>query len=153
MHASEPSLKACKLTFAGETTQLGEVFRNQSLTRCMIMSRKDFESLTLSFTSELDPITKNPINLNFTSSHFDKVESTGLFQLAAKAKITKNIDKVALSKKYQVLCDQTAFVGVIKQKDKTTGQMIDYFIEFGQNVVSKQKQKFSTSKSYRDLEN
>jgi hypothetical protein len=105
MHASEPSLKACKLTFAGETTQLGEVFRNQSLTRCMIMSRKDFESLTLSFTSELDPITKNPINLNFTSSHFDKVENTGLFQLAAKAKIAKNVDKVALSKKYQVLCD------------------------------------------------
>jgi hypothetical protein len=28
MHASEPSLKACNFTFAGETTQLGEVFRN-----------------------------------------------------------------------------------------------------------------------------
>ena len=105
MHASEPSLKACKLTFAGETTKLGEVFRNQSLTRYMIMSRKDFEALTLSFSSELDPITKNPINLNFTSSHFDKVENTGLFQLAAKAQIAKNVDKVALSKKYQVLCD------------------------------------------------
>ena len=100
MHASEPSLKACKLTFAGETTKLGEVFRNQSLTRYMIMSRKDFEALTLSFSSELDPITKNPINLNFTSSHFKKVENAGLFQLAAKAKIENNVDKVALSKKY-----------------------------------------------------
>ena len=105
MHASEPSLKACKLTFAGETTKLGEVFRNQSLTRYMIMSRKDFEALTLSFSSELDPITKNPINLNFTSSHFKKVENAGLFQLAAKAKIENNVDKVALSKKYYVLCD------------------------------------------------
>ena len=71
----------------------------------MIMSRKEFEALNLSFTSELDPITKNPINLNFTSSHFDKVENAGLFQLAAKVKIAKNVDKVALSKKYQVLCD------------------------------------------------
>ena len=66
----------------------------------MIMSRKDFEALTLSFSSELDPITKNPINLNFTSSHFKKVENAGLFQLAAKAKIENNVDKVALSKKY-----------------------------------------------------
>jgi hypothetical protein len=66
----------------------------------MIMSRKDFEALTLSFSSEQDPITKNPINLNFTSSNFKKVENAGLFQLAAKAKIEKNVDKVELSKKY-----------------------------------------------------
>jgi hypothetical protein len=33
----------------------------------------------------------------------------------------------------------TAFVGVIKQKDKSTGQLIDYTIEFGKKVVYKNK--------------
>jgi hypothetical protein len=57
MHAFEPSLQACKLTFAGEEISLGEVFRNQSITKCKIISRLEFESLKFSFTSELDPMT------------------------------------------------------------------------------------------------
>jgi hypothetical protein len=44
MQAFEPSLQACELTFFGEKIPLGEVFRNQSLTRFKIISRKDFES-------------------------------------------------------------------------------------------------------------
>ena len=39
MHAFEPSLQQCELEFAGEKILLGEVFRNQSLTRCKIISR------------------------------------------------------------------------------------------------------------------
>jgi hypothetical protein len=32
---------------------------------------------------------------------------------------------------------------VVKQKDKSTGQLIDYSIEFGKKVVSKQEQEYS----------
>jgi hypothetical protein len=44
------------------------------------------------------------------------------------------------SVKYQVLCDQTAFVGIVKQKDKATGQMQEFAVEFGKkaSVVVKQ---------------
>ena len=38
--------------------------------------------------------------------------------------IKESNDRVRASVKYQVLCDETAFVGVIKQKDKVTGQIL-----------------------------
>jgi hypothetical protein len=34
-----------------------------------------------------------------------------------------------------VLCPQTALVGVVKQKSKTSGEMLDYKIEFAKNIV------------------
>ena len=34
--------------------------------------------------------------------------------------------KIALSVKYQVLCDETALVGVIKELDSATGQIKQY---------------------------
>ena len=34
--------------------------------------------------------------------------------------------KIALSLKYQVLCDETALVGVIKELDSATGQIKQY---------------------------
>lgn len=96
--ASEPSLKACTVNFAGEEKVLGEVFRSQHLSFCKII-RYDvtpLESLMFKFTSELDPITKQPIILDFKSAHFDKVPAgTGLFQLAAgkKLEMIKNKDE------------------------------------------------------------
>ena len=53
--ASEPSLEGCKLVFGADTEDLGEVFRNQLLTRCKIISRAQFEALSLKFTSQKDP--------------------------------------------------------------------------------------------------
>ena len=38
------------------------------------------------------------------------------------------------SVKYQVLCDETAMVGVIKQKSKKTGKMEEITVTFGQEV-------------------
>ena len=43
-----------------------------------------------------------------------------------------------MSKKYQVLCDETAFVGVKKQKEKVTGKMIDFDFEIGKIITSSQ---------------
>ena len=122
--ASEPSLEGCKLVFGSDTEDLGEVFRNQLLTRSKIISRAEFEALQLKFTSLKDPSTGKPIEQQFSSAHFDMVnEGFGLFKLAARELIAKlpADKKVAASIKYQVLCDETAFVGVVKQKDKASG--------------------------------
>ena len=40
-------------------------------------------------------------------------------------------DQVAVSLKYQVICEQTAMVGVVKQKDKSTGEMQSYTVKAG----------------------
>lgn len=140
--AIEPSLADCKLVFGDKTENIGELFRNQLVTRTKIISRQKFEELKLTFTCSKDPITLQPINMSFESSHFDRVEEGfGLFTLAAREQMSKESSQaLELSLKYQVLCDQTAFVGVVKQKDKATGEMIDFNIEFGKNVHSEQVQ-------------
>jgi hypothetical protein len=81
MQAFEPSLQACELTLAGEKISLGEVFRNQNLTRCKIISRAEFESLTFSFKYR-DPITENQIDYSFIQGDFKKVKNAGLFHFA-----------------------------------------------------------------------
>jgi len=94
--ASEPSLQDCKLEFAKVSEDLGEVFRNQLLTRCKIISRADFESLQLKFTCQKDPVTGKPIEMQYQSSHFDRVEEGfGLFKLAAREEISKPTLQVA----------------------------------------------------------
>lgn len=82
--ASEPSLQDCKLEFGKVSEDLGEVFRNQLLTRCRIISRADFETLQLKFNCKKDPVTGKPIEMVYLSAHFDRVEEGfGLFKLAA----------------------------------------------------------------------
>jgi len=38
---------------------------------------------------------------------------------------------VAMSVKYQVLSKETAMIGVVKQKKKATGEMVEYYIQMG----------------------
>ena len=89
--ASEPSLKGCKFTFGNNKNEdIGEVFRNQLFRRVAIISRAEFENLQIQFTCEKDPVTGKPIDLKFTSAHFDRVEDGfGLFKVAAREKISK----------------------------------------------------------------
>ena len=51
--------------------------------------------------------------------------SKALFKKAAYHEIMKADDtrRLELSTKYQVLCDKTAIIGVIKTKDKYTGEL------------------------------
>lgn len=61
----------------------------------------------------------------------DFIEVTGetgqaLLKRAAYSEILKQQSqeaKIELSLKHQILCDETALVGVIKQKDKATGEL------------------------------
>ena len=84
------------------------------------------------FSSQLDPVTKEPIDLKFDKNDFRKVEdksfAQALFKSAANSMIKAFKDKPegvrkALSIKYQVLSDETAMIGIIKQKDKASGDL------------------------------
>ena len=60
----------------------------------------------------------------------------GLFKQAAYEMINREVSaeaKASLSQKYQVLCDETALVGVIKQTDKVSGEVKEITVEFGRN--------------------
>ena len=50
-------------------------------------------------------------------------------------KLTEAAKKIEGSLKYQVLIDETAIVGVCKQEDKATGEMIESKIEFGRQAI------------------
>ena len=39
-----------------------------------------------------------------------------------------------MSLKYQVLCDQTAIIGVLKQQDKATGEMQESIVNFSKET-------------------
>ena len=76
--AIEPSLKNCKLSWFGENIDCGEVFRNQLCTFFKIIPKEKFNSLKVDFSCEEDPITKDKINLQFTSENFEPCK-IGLF--------------------------------------------------------------------------
>ena len=84
------------------------------------------------FSSQLDPVTKEPIDLKFDKNDFRKIEdksyAQALFKSAANSMIkafknqSENVRK-GMSIKYQVLSDETAMIGIIKQKDKASGDL------------------------------
>ena len=47
----------------------------------------------------------------------------------------KSEEKVAMSLKYQVLCKETAIVGVQKQTDSVTGELKESTIKFGRSEL------------------
>lgn len=38
--------------------------------------------------------------------------------------------------KYQILCEHTAMVAVVKQKEKSTGELKEYKIPFGSKITA-----------------
>ena len=120
-HAFEPSLKNCELTFGGKTEKLNEVFRHAKIFRSAIMSKQQFENTKFAFSSEQDPVTKQPIDLEFDVNSFKKVEegslSKAIFKNAALSSMQDGIsgaERIKMSVKYQVLTDETAMIGVVK---------------------------------------
>lgn len=65
-----------------------EAFRNELITNFAIMSTKQFfEEFHLSFLSDEDPITKQPIEHNFGKDDFEMLSpGDTLFKLAAKSR-------------------------------------------------------------------
>jgi hypothetical protein len=88
------------------------------------MSKGEFEKLEVSFHSDRNPLTKQPIDLKFNKAAFELTDMP-LFQIAAHDKLQhlKGQANIDCSIKYQVLSDLTAMIGVVKQKKKATGEM------------------------------
>ena len=106
------------------------MFRNETLYRSRIMSKEEFAKMTFEFSSEEDPVTKQAINFKFSSDEFRQVEDEAMAKAIFKSAANSEMSKVKastkekdMSIKYQVLSSQTAMIGVIKQKDKATGDM------------------------------
>jgi hypothetical protein len=62
-----------------------------------------------------------------------------LFKMAVFNKIETEPDisvKKELSLKHQVLCDETAIIGVMKQTNKTTGELKETSIKFGKEALT-----------------
>jgi hypothetical protein len=62
-----------------------------------------------------------------------------LFKIAAHQKLIKlnGKENIECSVKYQVLSKETAMIGVVKQKKKATGELLEYTIQMGRDLTSK----------------
>ena len=90
--------------------------------------------------------------MSFNASEFNQVqgddEIKGLFKLCAFDAInsgTKDAQqKQEISIRYQVLCDETAMVGVVKQTEKSSGQMVEIGpLAFGRATVKAAPKHFA----------
>ena len=126
--ASVPALLDCTLQWnEGPVKQLGQVYKAQSVRSYKIMSAQEFEQISVKFKCAKNPITGQPIDLEFNASAFTETDLP-LFQLAANEhmKDANSQEVKRLSLKYQVLSKETAMVGVIKQNQKATGELITF---------------------------
>ena len=94
------------------------------------MSKDQLEKATISFQSSANPLTGEKLEASASMADFIKVEdpkfASALFKQAAYDKIQESKSKqkqIELSQKYQVLCEHTSLIGVIKQKKKPTGEV------------------------------
>ena len=112
-------MKGCTMFWYGNNESLGEIYRHESIFRTAILDKQYFEAaFKFKFHSDEDPQTKQPIDIEYSADAFKRVDgesaSKALFKMAAHHKIAQTSNKVEMSKKYQVLCSQTAMIGVIK---------------------------------------
>lgn len=136
-------MKNCSLSWSGiENEQLGELFRNELITSARVITNDQFEKLQMRFNSEHDPITKAQVDVSFTKDDFEEMPAGDvLFKQAILQKVRNSqsnvINKNELTQsaiKYQVLCEFTSMVAVVKQKEKTTGETKEFKVAFGQKV-------------------
>ena len=119
-----------------EEKSLGNLWRNEIVREYKIMDELQFNKLSCIFKCDYDPKAKSSMTKKFFEKDFKQVfggnetdaleHQNELFKLAAKSEIdalSSNTEKVSLSTKYQVLCDATSFIGVIKQKNKNDNEI------------------------------
>ena len=115
---------------------LGNLWRNEIVRKFRIMPEDEFSNLKCTFSAQYDPSTKQKLHKTFNNANFKQIfggdetsaldHNNELFKLAAKSEIDSlqsPSDKIQLSTKYQVLCDQTAFIGIIKLKNKSENEI------------------------------
>ena len=134
----EPSYQVALCNFNDEPTTEKELFRNTLINKCKLIDSQKFNSGEFSFKFKTVPDSQNPepIDLCFTRNDFTEIEgqaAESLIKSAAYQDLDKlsGEDKVKMSVKYQVLCDATAIIGVMKQTDNVSGELQETTIKFG----------------------
>ena len=133
----EPSLKGTEFGFNGELSYPKELFRNSLIHEQIIMTSEQFENVKFEFiTKETD--TNQALDLTFNKIDFCEVfgeSASSLVKMTMlneiESKKLSQEEKKALSIKYQVLCSLTALVGVQKQTNSATGELIESSIRVG----------------------
>ena len=127
-NAMEPSFKEVRFGFNDNLSEPQELYRNIIIQTSKLMNNSVFEELKFTFQANPSEFGE-ALNLNFQKSDFVEVKGNAadnLVKMAANKEILDcgdmNVAK-ELSLKYQVLCDQTAIFGVMKQTDKVTGDL------------------------------
>jgi hypothetical protein len=105
--ATEASLKGCRFTHilegqammaVPENGVIGEAFRNDFVEEYLVLTRAQFDKLRAVFHSDMDPVSKGPIDVTIESGDFKILEpGTSLFKLAAKKRAKELYDKIAMS--------------------------------------------------------
>ena len=117
--AMEPSLCDTIYGFNGKLKEADEVFRNHLITDTVLIDAEQLNDVKFNFSTNEAESDKS-LNLEFGLDRFKKIEgpaATALFKMAAYHKIEEteeNEEKVKISVKHQVVCDETAIVGVLK---------------------------------------
>jgi len=144
--SSQPSLPDCVLQISGVGTEnMGELFRNTLVTKSFFLTKSQLENFSASFKSRHDPVTKAPLEVNMSKQDFTQVTETDqvvtLFKMAGHEAIQKlsKGSRAGLSVQYQVLSSDTSLVGVIKQKNKETGELQTHSETFGVQAPVEQK--------------
>ena len=94
--------------------------------------------------------TQEALDLNFTKEDFTQVEgpaAEALLKMVAFHEIERTKDKALqkmLSLKYQVVCDETAIVGVMKQANKATGEPEESVVKFGRETFKSVQQDYDS---------
>ena len=136
----EPSYKDTQYGFNDNLTAPCEVYRNTLITQCRLMSSSEFERLQFNFKAQ-EGESGEELRLQFAKEDFEQLEGSSaesLIKTAVHSELEKMSDKearVAMSVQYQVLCDETAIVGVQKQLNETTGEMEESTVNFGKENV------------------
>lgn len=140
--AYEPSHKDTVMQWNDEAAPAGcELFRNDLVYSTRVMPAASFEkNLSFKFSSKASE-GLDAIDLSFSKADFVEVEgeaAEALFKMAVLDQIRSEPStdaKKQLSLKHQVLCDETAMVGVIKMKDKASGELVETKVTFGKSQL------------------
>lgn len=99
------------------------------------MTEVEFTELKFQFTAKEEG-SQQAVAMQFSKDDFFQVEGQEalvLFKMAAFEHIKKEKDpakRKEMSLMHQILCDETAIVGVLKQAKKASGEMNESVIEF-----------------------
>ena len=117
-NSMEPSLKGAQYGWNGANSNDKEIYHNTLVSLTKLCNKQEFESIEFFFRSEEDPAGR--INANFTRENFKRIEDEEAAQAFFKMVVFNHINNTGLSSKakerlsiqYQVLCDETAIIGV-----------------------------------------